>query len=274
MPQWLDDDHVRAVLSEQFAAAMAKSKANGRSTIVLEIFCGTAHLSKALRSHGMGVVSLDTKLSDAHDISRKVVADLIIGWITGGAVACVWLGTPCDSWSRARHDIDKSGPRSQTHIMGKNDLSAKDRIRVCVGNMTMLFSVKLISIACKSKIPIIIENPATSFLWDAPAMRRVSSGHTDVIVDFCQFGKRWRKRTRLRAWNFSILSTCERKCCGRRGICSRTLLPHIQLRGKLGGQALTKIAEPYPTALCSLLAQTIRDGTDALALWHKSSRIW
>ena len=53
----------------------------------------------------------------------------------------------------------------------------------------------------------------------------------DTMVDFCMFGGRSRKRTRLRAVNLD-LAGASRMCTAGHGICSRTGTRHICLHGK------------------------------------------
>ena len=46
----------------------------------------------------------------------------------------------------------------------------------------------------------VLENPWRSFLWGQPCVARALTrlGFDDVILDFCQYGTAWQKRTRLR----------------------------------------------------------------------------
>ena len=55
-------------------------------------------------------------------------------------------------------------------------------------------------------------------------------------------------------------------CHGRHGLCSRTGKPHIHFTGMdpKSKRLWTKIAEPYPSQLCSPLWAMIRDSTAQL----------
>ena len=80
-----------------------------------------------------------------------------------------------------------------------------------------------------------------------------------VFTDFCQYGCRWRKRTKLLCGNLDAqdVARLEKLCTGR-GLCSRTHLPHLQLTGSNHqGIPWTRIAQPYPTGLCRDLAFTL-----------------
>ena len=220
-------------------------------------------------------MALDVILSDAHDLFRPVVFEIISGCRESISISFIWLGTPCSSWSRARHDLpDSWGPRSRNHIWGKPNLSDRDKERVKIGNRTLNYSNRIIKLAKTLFIPVVIENPDSSYLWHAPTLVRLSGDSDDVIVDFCQFKKRRRKRTRLRVWLMSELTTVSRTCSGRHGVCSATGKPHIVLSGRnRNGIPWTKIAEPYPALLSKILAKTILRGIDNRELAFRMSRL-
>ena len=104
-----------------------------------------------------------------------------------------------------------------------------------------------------------IENPSTSSFWHVPEiiawhdLSRLES----VSMDYCQFAQFWRKRTRFAFSSFLSLLSLQRLCKGHKGICSRTGKPHVQPKGKCNGVNWTKIAEPYPRALCRRISQLV-----------------
>ena len=81
------------------------------------------------------------------------------------------------------------------------------------------------------------------------------SSVTVVDVDFCAFGKPFRKRTKIMLFNTSAASLVPYKCVGK-GICSFTHRKHVELSGKdpKTNTFRTKLAEPYPRLLSDLLA--------------------
>ena len=139
----------------------------------------------------------------------------------------------------------------------------KDQERVRVGNKLARFSFKIFDLCRRLGKPCILENPATSMLWVTPPAVRLLS-RPDVcseITHFCQWGKPWRKATRLMHTNLD--SRCAdlliRKCHGRNGQCSRTGLPHQVLSGvSPDGRFWTLVAQPYPPMLCSQLAKCLK----------------
>eukprot|EP00974_Lingulodinium_polyedra_P062941 6076097-Lingulodinium_polyedra.AAC.1 len=81
-----------------------------------------------------------------------------------------------------------------------------------------------------------------------------------IKLDQCQYGAKWRKRTKLAVKNIDIRDTgrLHRLCGARRGICSRTGKAHWHLQGSLpgGGSACAAAAE-YPREQCRNLAYVL-----------------
>ena len=249
-------------LQEAFKKAV-QSAQRSRRRIFLEVFCGTGGLAATLRRRGFGAVSLDLRLGPEMDITMPHVQRLLIGWMSSNCVAGLWLGTPCASWSRARRGPPGStwcAIRSATHLYGLPNLRPIDQHKINIGNNTMKASARLISAARRFGVPCFLENPSTSLLWLAdPIQKQAAFGSRRCTFDFCQFGTRWRKRTTVMMWGAPLSPELERRCSGRRGCCSRTGAPHIQLSGsdRASGQMWTHIAEPYPRALCHTIADLL-----------------
>ena len=114
-------------------------------------------------------------------------------------------------------------------------------------------------------IPVALENPQGSWLWKLPCILRILGlGNVELTtVDYCAYGKAWRKRTCVMSCHLPT-ERFEGHLCHGRGICSFSLRPHIQLMGQnKDGQFLTKIAEPYPAEFSSQLAAAFSDGIAA-----------
>ena len=88
-----------------------------------------------------------------------------------------------------------------------------------------------------------------------------SADHTfSIITDFCQFGTKWRKRTKLLVGNMyeDDIARCSRLCAGPPGYCSRTVKKQQQLTGSTrNGVPWTRVAQPYPKQLCHHLAYSL-----------------
>ena len=110
------------------------------------------------------------------------------------------------------------------------------------------------NLANRFKVPWTIENPLTSIVWVTKQMKNLlrSSRAEEGRFDFCQYGKPWRKATKI-VGTVPGLEAASRKCTGK--VCSRTALPHVKLEGRNAhGVFWTKIAEPYPEKLCKELS--------------------
>lgn len=226
----------------------------------LEIFSGSGHFSRAIRRKLKSVCAfeIDSCYGPQFDLTKPKIQKEIVNLIKSGVVQYVWLGTPCNSWSRARRN-DGRGPGplrdDTTGLMGLPNLSEKDNIKVTIGNSLMKFSAYIFRLCVQLHIPVALENPHTSRLWLTPQLRHLLNhkyckwGYTD----FCQDGTAWRKRTRI-LWAHVELRQALKHCVGKSGVCSRSHQRHEQLMGSANGQFKTLLAQPYPHRLCQRLA--------------------
>ena len=139
--------------------------------------------------------------------------------------------------------------------------NTKDAARLFEGNACMIATLDIIRHCMKHRVPWVLEHPSTSKAWYLPEVL-FGEAHPDVIcsiADFCQYGSRWRKRTKFMSAfiDQQDLHRVAHKCQGH-GKCSRTGKPHLQLTGQSPqGVAWTKIAQPYPGRLCHSLAHAL-----------------
>eukprot|EP00974_Lingulodinium_polyedra_P040688 3908760-Lingulodinium_polyedra.AAC.1 len=69
-------------------------------------------------------------------------------------------------------------------------LRAHDARKVEIGNVIMKASVSIARSCLQSRVPVVLENPATSRLWLAPPMQNLLQHprvHT-VVLDYCAYG--------------------------------------------------------------------------------------
>ncbi len=161
--------------------------------IGLELFSGCGRLTKSIRRQLKQVfcIEVDIVHGPQFDLCRQSVQKEITDLIRSGVVRYVWLGTPCNSWSRARRNDGKGpGPLrdDDQFILGFSSCTPVDAEKIKIGNQLMYFSARIFRLCLQLQIPVILENPHTSRLWLAPPIkhllthRRVESGWTD----FCQ----------------------------------------------------------------------------------------
>ena len=257
------DTQIRRRLQRIFQDARRSSRRNSRA-VVLDIFSGSDRLSKQLRRLGWGVISIDIKKGPHFDVTNPTVKSVLLGWISSRAVVTAWLGTPCSSFSRARHGPPGSSwqaIRSAEHLWGIPNLEGSDKGKLKAGNKLMRVSSQIMQRCYDMHIPVFLENPHTSFLWQMPLIKKfVSMPEANFRVsDACQYNARWRKRTGILALHAYHDSNLCQLCRGTGGLCSRSNKPHITLTGKdpASGLLWTRIAEPYPHKFCNMYARHI-----------------
>jgi hypothetical protein len=237
---------------------------------VLEIFAGSAELSQGCRRHGLSSLAFDILNGASGDISRRSVLQSIYSLIRRGKVLILWFAFPCSTFSRARRfKRDGPGPLREPgeNIYGMPDLNDVDRQKASAANKLALIMCNLLRFAVHRGVPCVVENPMTSMLWSFPELCSVISrfGSTQTRVDFCQFGKPWRKATYLHAFLLPQISAVGKQCHMHNGRCSATNRPHFVLEGKDEHNMFwTKRAEPYPRPLCNALAQCFKTISCAL----------
>ena len=79
-----------------------KTAKRGEERIFLEVFAGDANLSRAFQRRRCTVFCIDIRRGPHHDLRCREVFDTVQGWLRAGLVWCLWLGTPCNSFSKAR----------------------------------------------------------------------------------------------------------------------------------------------------------------------------
>ena len=228
--------------------------------VFLEIFCGTGRLGHSIYNKcGWPVLLWDISYGENYDLTQTLNQQKILSWLISGVIRAGHLGTPCNSFSRARDQ--PGGPpqlRSDLMPLGLPNLRPGDATKVKIGNILLRFSVKMLRKAKDLFIAFTLENPARSRLWICPPMRSFLRlrGVQEAVVEFCAFGTRWRKSTKFVGVHVSFDSLSACRCLGaKRGLCKFTGKPHIALSGQTAsGEWWTRIAEPYPRRLCQKLA--------------------
>ena len=140
-----------------------------RSLVFLELFSGTGRLAQAVRALRYAAVALDSNHGDWH-ILRPVVKNTL-RWVSTGAAAALWMGTPCTAWSRARHGPPRTpwAPlRSSQQPEGFTDLPARDAQKVQLGNATRIFTVWMVRLCCKVGVLVFVGNPVSSTIGSQP----------------------------------------------------------------------------------------------------------
>ena len=233
--------------------------------VFLEIFCGCARLSHAVaRITGWPVLMWDITLGSEYDLRKSSNRRLILEWVRCNWVVGFHLGTPCESFSRAR-DVPPGPPplRSNDRPLGLDNLKPHDQLKVMMGNLFMRFSAALLILGWRLRVPGTLENPERSRLWLCPPIKAVLRKR-DVqfaVTHFCGWGTPYRKATAFLGVHLNLDRLDNVRCrSSKRGICQYTGNHHVQLHGRNAeGQWLTKLAQPYPHRMCNALAKCFLD---------------
>ena len=63
--------------------------------------------------------------------------------------------------------------RDPSHIWGLPNLSARAQLACSRGNAQLKFCLSLIRTCCRLRIPVALENPGTSWVWQVPQLDRL-----------------------------------------------------------------------------------------------------
>lgn len=231
-----------------------------KTSVFLEIFSGSGRLGQSVfQSHHSPVLLWDIDFGENYDLTRLQNQQKILEWMRCGYVRSGHLGTPCNSFSRARDQPGGPPPlRSDDRPLGLANLKVHDALKVKVGNQLMRFTARVLKIALELIIPFTLENPARSRLWICPPILAIRRRRHVVhqLVEYCSFGEAWRKSTLFLGIHIDLCPLEPHRCIGsKRGLCKFSGKPHIPLAGRdSSGQWRTKTAEPYPRGLCKVLA--------------------
>ena len=239
-------------------------KAKDRKLWFLEIFSGSAHLSKAMVQQGFRCAAWDIEYNSRCNVLDKEVLCHLLRFLRGRKVALVWFGMPCQSWSRARR-FDGGPPPlrdDNCQIWGRSGLSFSDRQKLHLGNKLLLWTTMMAQLCSTISIPWVIENPGRSRCWLTPDFGILMKTAELVFVDYCQYHVPWRKNTGFLTHGFPRLATILRTCCPIKGRCSATHKRHIILSGRDANNVWwTHRAQPYPPELCHDIAVCLGQST-------------
>ena len=138
------------------------------SPVALELFSGSGRWAQAWRSRhrrpgDADVFEFDIRWHLGNDLLLRRVRRKVRGWIRGGLICAVWLGTPCNSFSIARDQPwGTAHPlRTNEEPYGLSDPRPSDAEKVRTGNVLAQFSLGVFEDCTAARIPATVENPST-----------------------------------------------------------------------------------------------------------------
>ncbi|CAK0897933.1 unnamed protein product, partial [Prorocentrum cordatum] len=116
------------------------------------------------------IYEIDLRYHLSHDLTVRKGQRIIRGLIQHGLVRAIWLGVPCNTFSRAR----ESGPpgptplRSAEFPAGLPNPKPHDQQKLEVGSALAAFAARLMAECRRRNVPVVFENPWTSRLFQQP----------------------------------------------------------------------------------------------------------
>ena len=217
----------------------------GQGGFFLEMFSGTARLSKAMSEAGLPCLEdIEVGKGPTFNMLRKTSQKAVLRLISLGLILYCHFGTPCTVFSRARHNIKNWRKARQKELEGVT---------------LALFTARCVRALVRRGCFFSIENPVTSTLWHFEPIRSIFKLQNVIFVRWhmCEYGAGYKKGTGLLT-NVSALSGLHRSCQGGHS--------HQQLRGterviengKWVSRNRTRGAGAYPTELCNLWASLVQ----------------
>ena len=149
---------------------MTESDSENYKPVLLELFSGTGSVGRSFRARGWEVFSVDidaatnpTLVLDVFLLDHSNLPDL---------VDCIWASPPCTHYSRAR-----------TKAKTPRDLEGSDELVQEVLDIVKWYGWP----------PFFMENPHSGLLKG----RAVAKWLPFQVVDYCKYGKPYRKRTAI-----------------------------------------------------------------------------
>ena len=247
--------------------------------VTIEVCCGSAGLSSALRRLGFHVHAIDHSANRHSPKVRTLVLDvsnlqqlqLLESMIKFVKPCYIHLGLPCGTCPRAREKpMPKSmgghmGPqplRDADNLLGLPPLCGADLTKVTLANQLYRAAIVILQLCFVLGCLVSIENPGRSWLWpllallvhetqDQPFIQWFSKLEA-VYFDACAHGSSRDKRTKLLATS-DLFSTLAIDCPGDHKHASWQ-----PFRGEHGVVFPTAMEAEYPPLLCNRMAECVR----------------
>eukprot|EP00435_Cladocopium_sp_Y103_P067316 s126_g29.t2 len=239
-----------------------------RNLFILDLFCGTAGVTAALKSMGCDALGIDHMVDKRRvkgpvakvDLSKKSGQSTVLSWILEGKVDGVMLAPPCGTSSRAREiplpkrlrlrsGMQPTPLRSDKFPMGLPTLRGVAKLKVQTANLLYSFTREVIEACLQRGIPFICENPRRSLMWSTDPFSGLPDSCFFQYIHACMYGSKRRKSTAF-LMNFSAPSL-RAECDGE-----HQHLPWGMVDAQ-DGQGLkfsTSLETEYPSLLCKHIA--------------------
>lgn len=211
----------------------------------LDVYSGKKGFArKAVEFGAAWVLTIDIEDGAECDLLQKPLRDKLHKMLVGGVFNHFSAAPVCASFSRAI----TPAVRSHAYPKGVPWASVGMQEKLKDGNVHLRFVCLMVATCIRLRIHYWFENPDNSHMWYQDEVTSLPNRACEKFfrTDFCVYGTAWRKRTRF------VTSS---RLSGTKRLCNRNH-KHRILRGRSQqhGCCWTKVAEPYPGRLTTLLA--------------------
>ena len=255
--------------------------------LALELFAGSARLTRALRRKGLDASGVDHRRNRHKaqgpvlelDLSTPSGREVVWRALKSGKVVFVSMAPPCGTGSRAReiplvegtfHGAPPRPLRGEGFVMGlpvsrapgDDGLTEIEAAKVAAANELWEFAIQVAEYCSTHGILWACENPLTSWFWQAPSWSRVMAleGVVDCDHHACMHGSRRKKAQRWRS-NLLEMQSLASWCDGK----------HVHAPWKRFRRGIvqygTKDEAEYPWVLCGRVADCVVAALARLGTW-------
>ena len=224
----------------------------------LDLYSGKGGVARALADGGCPwVLTFEINRSESENVLLASNKEKITRLVVLRAVKLVGSAMVCKSFSRAV----TPAVRTLQYPRGVPWMTLNMKEKVMEGNEMADFGSELHELCEKSvddaesaDVFFWTKNPDSSHVWGQRKYRKYRNPGSQHVfrADYCRFGTRWRKRTRV-ATNLPKLKGLRMLCTCSRG--------HQQLRGQHPTLRIpwTLVAQPYPRGFSRVIASAALD---------------
>ena len=181
-----------------------------------DFFLAAVILGKSIaRITAWAVLLWDISLGPQYDLRDARNRFRMGEWIRCGFVLGLHLGTPCESFTRAR-DVRPGPPplRSNEQPLGLPNLRPGDQLKVLTGNLFLRFSVWILQLPLQFRVWATLENPQRSRIWLCPPMLALMRRPRVSLytTHYCFWGKPFKQATSFLAVNMVLKRLISAQC--------------------------------------------------------------
>ena len=214
----------------------------------LDLFSGERGVAEASARRGVWSLCYDLEHGADEDLKCPKLRKQLEELIEAGCFEVVGGGPVCASFSTAI----TPAVRDANNPEGKEGISLAMEVKVAEGNESAHWMFAIIELGLRLGLRIWLENPAGSWMFRLKKWQELRKRWPEIdywTVDYCRFGKPWRKRTR-----FASTSNLR----GKKTLCTRDH-SHLILRGRSASlrQNWTRIAQAYPKGVAEALSKSL-----------------